>query len=297
MTDAATGDTVGAAGQEDQEHQEEEERLLLLDELEDRLAAFNAFRKSDDATADAILTELGASDGVDRDIVLELAAVRPLGHPDRFPAAHAMAIRSLEVLDRNGARAVPVRGLGPLGPVAAWLVQLVTRFIVRNHQRRLVDDLRRLYARREANCLPDDPARRLLRRARVTTDAVAEGFRRNPLGVPTFLLGGAAFSTVVGSVQRLVVDSVDVRWARLALAGALFVVLAAASWVVLRGAAVARRRIALTTDRPFAALYETIGRCGRPPRDQARTFALWSLVLLAAGWLVIPVGVALSLIG
>ena len=61
-------------------------------------------RKSDGAAADAILGELGASDGVDRDIILQLAAKRPLGHPERFDAAHAGAIRALEVLDRNGAR-------------------------------------------------------------------------------------------------------------------------------------------------------------------------------------------------
>jgi len=273
-----------------------DERNLVLDEIEERFEAFNAFRKSDGESADAILNDLGATDSVDRDIILELSAKRPLGHPERFNEAHSMAIRSLEVLDRNGARGVKVRGLGPAAPIVAWFVQLVTRFIVRNHQRTLIDNVRRLYARREANCLPDDPARRDLHRARLHANIVSEGFRRNPLGVPTFLIGGAAFSTVIGSVQRAIVNSIDSRWVRLLIAGALFVLLAAASWVILRGAAVARRRIALTTDPPFKALYETIGRCGNPPRDQARAFALYSLILLAAGWLVIPIGVALSLI-
>jgi hypothetical protein len=50
-----------------------------------------------------------------------------------------------------------------------------------------------------------------------------------------------------------------------ALSVALFLVLTAASWVILRDAAVARRRIVLTTEKPFDALYETIGRCGGPP--------------------------------
>jgi len=273
-----------------------QERNLVLDEIEERFEAFNAFRKSDGESADAILNDLGATDSVDRDIIVELSAKRPLGHPERFNEAHSMAIRSLEVLDRNGARGVKIRGLGPASPVVAWMVQLVTRFIVRNHQRTLIDNVRRLYARREANCLPDDPVRRDLHRARLHANIVSEGFRRNPLGVPTFLIGGAAFSTIIGSVQRTLVNSIDSRWVRLLIAGALFVLLAAASWVILRGAAVARRRIALTTDPPFKALYETIGRCGNPPRDQARAFALYSLILLAAGWLVIPVGVALSLI-
>jgi hypothetical protein len=136
---------------------------LVIDELDEKLAAFNAFRKSDGAAADRILGELGANDAVDRDIVLQLAGKRPLGHPERFDEAHAMAIRSLEVLDRNGARSVTTRLPGPLDAVAAYLIQLVTRFIVSNHQKSLADSMRKLYARREANCLPDDPARRRTR--------------------------------------------------------------------------------------------------------------------------------------
>lgn len=267
-----------------------EERSLVLDELDDRLAAFNAFRKSDGAKADAILSELGASDNVDRDIVLELAGKRPLGHPDKFPAAHSMAIRSLEVLDRNGARGVKIRILGPLDPVAAYFVQLVTRFIVRNHQKSLVDNMRRLYARREANCLPDDPNRHMLRRARGHAELVGEGFKRNPVGIPTFLLGGAAFSTAISALSQSVVDGVSNRWTRVAIFLALFALLGAASWIVLRGAAVARRRIVLTTEKPFDALYETIGRCGNPPRDQSKQFALIAMILLAVGWILVPVG-------
>ncbi len=38
------------------------------------------------------------------------------------------------------------------------------------------------------------------------------------------------------------------------------------AWVVLRGAAVARRRVQLTLDGPIGALWETIGRCGKAPR-------------------------------
>ena len=52
----------------------------------------------------------------------------------------------------------------------------------------------------------------------------------------------------------------------------------------------ARRRIVLTTERPFEALYETIGRCGDPPKDQSRQFALIAMILLAVGWILVPVG-------
>jgi len=80
------------------------DKSLLLDELDEKFAAFQVFRKSDIAAADKLLGSLGAQDDVDKDIVLELSSARPLGHPDRFEHAHSLAVRALEVLDRNGAR-------------------------------------------------------------------------------------------------------------------------------------------------------------------------------------------------
>ena len=263
---------------------------LVLDELDEKLAAFNAFRKSDGAAADAILGELGASDGVDRDIILQLAGKRPLGHPEKFMAAHTGAVRSLEVLDRNGARGVKIRILGPLNPVAGFLVQLVTRFIVSNHQKSLVTNMQKLYARREANCMPGDPGRSMLNRARRDADLVAEGFKKNPIGVPSVLLGGAVFSAAISTVMNTIVAGVGNRWTRIVLALALFALLGAVSWIILRGSAVARRRILLTTDKPFTALYETIGRCGNPPTDQSKLFALIAMIILAASWIFIPLG-------
>ncbi|MDW3217038.1 MAG: hypothetical protein R8F63_00385 [Acidimicrobiales bacterium] len=273
---------------------EADEKNLVLDELDEKLAAFNAFRKSDGAAADMILGELGASDAVDRDIILQLAGKRPLGHPEKFDAAHAGAIRSLEVLDRNGARGVRTKLPGPLNAVGAYLIQLVTRFIVSNHQKSLAQNLRKLYARREANCLPDDPARHQLRRARMHADLVGEGFKKNPLGVPSFLLGGAVLSSIVGSVVNGFRTASGNRTGWLIIAAALLVLSTIASWVILRGAAVARRRIVLTTEKPFRALYETIGRCGNPPGDSARQFALISVIVLVAGWALVPIIVGLG---
>src|SRR4029453_11264447 len=105
---------------------------------------FRIFRKTDSAEADKVLEEIGATSAVDRQIVLELSSTRPLAYPDRFFEAHARVMRALEVLDRNGGRAVKVRGLGPLGVVAAPLVQIVARFIVRNHQSGVIDAVRNL---------------------------------------------------------------------------------------------------------------------------------------------------------
>ncbi|MEM7142230.1 MAG: hypothetical protein AAF548_14495 [Actinomycetota bacterium] len=267
---------------------EVEEKNLVLDELDEKLDAFNAFRKSDGAAADSILGELGASDGVDRDIILQLSAKRPLGHPERFDRAHAMAVRSLEVLDRNGARGVKTKLPGPLNAIGAYLVQLVTRFIVSNHQKSLAQNMRKLYARREANCLPDDPARHQLRRARLHADLVGEGFKKNPLGIPSFLLGGALLSSIISGVVNGATSATGNRTGWIVIGVVLLVLSTIASWVILRGAAVARRRIVLTTEKPFKALYETIGRCGNPPGDSSKQFALISMIILIAGWALIP---------
>lgn len=266
-----------------------EDRSLVLDELDEKLDAFNAFRKSDGAAADSILGELGANDSVDRDIILQLAGKRPLGHPERFDAAHSMAVRSLEVLDRNGARGVKTKLPGPLNAIGAYFVQLVTRFIVSNHQKSLAQNMRKLYARREANCLPDDPARHQLRRARLHADLVGEGFKKNPLGVPSFLLGGAVLSSLISGVVNGATSATGNKAGWIAIGIVLLVVSTIASWVILRGAAVARRRIVLTTEKPFKALYETIGRCGNPPGDSSKQFALISMIILIAGWALVPI--------
>jgi hypothetical protein len=74
---------------------------------------------------------------------------------------------------------------------------------------------------------------------------------------------------------------------------AAFLLLAAASWVILQGAAIARRRIKLSLDRPLAALWETVGWCGSPPKDTSRTLAAYALIITIVGWLVIPAGLLL----
>ncbi len=195
---------------------------LVLDEFDEKLDAFNALRKSDVAAADRILDQVGATDSVDRQIILELASKRPLGHPERFPEAHAGAMRALEVLDRNASGGVRVSGVGPLAPLAQYAVQQVVHFLVKSHLRNVVNNLSHLYGRREAAALKDDP--------------------------------------------------------------------------LLKGAAIARRRIKLTTDQPLDALYQTVGRCGRPPQDQARLFALVALILMALAWVAVPVGLGVSIV-
>ena len=71
---------------------------------------------------------------------------------------------------------------------------------------------------------------------------------------------------------------------------ALLVLLLGGAWCVLRGAAIARKRIRLTTERPMQALYQTIGAAGNPPGDNALQFALYSLIAMAVAWVLVPAG-------
>ena len=200
----------------------------------------------------------------------------------------------LEVLDRNGARPVRIRHLGPLNPIAGFFVQQVAHFIVRTHQSSVVDRMLRLYGRREANCQHLDPTRRMLRRSRIHMERLAPGFRRSAFGIPVFLLGGALFSTLLTLLQRAVASALKTTWSRAVATIIIRGLMAVIAWVILRGAAVARRRIPLTLDAPIEALWETIGRCGDPPRDPSRMFGLLAVILALLPWVLIPTGLLVS---
>lgn len=268
---------------------------LELDDLIGRLDAFQLFRNNDDAQADAVLADLGATSGVDRDIVLELGATRPLAHPARFPQAHALAVRSLEVLDRNGHRSIPVpKALGFLSVVAQFLVQLVTQYLVRQYLANAIDSMRRLYIRREAATEPGDVDRPLLTRARHDVERLTPGFKRSKLGLPTFLFGGAILSALGGLIADLISGLTSNVIIRAITFAVLFFILVIATWVIVHGTAVARRRIRLTTAKPLDALWQTIGRCGDAPKDQGKAFAVIAIILTVASFVIIPVGIGLS---
>ena len=132
------------------------------------------------------------------------------------------------------------------------------------------------------------PMRIALVRARLDVERSTPAYKKNPGGIPTFLLGGAAVSSLAQVARGGVSAAVGSRAGVLVAVAATFVLLAASSWVILQGAAVARRRIRLTMDRPLGALWETVGWCGRPPRDGAKTFAVVAIVITILGWLLLP---------
>ncbi|NOX30602.1 MAG: hypothetical protein GXP35_11240 [Actinobacteria bacterium] len=134
----------------------------------------------------------------------------------------------------------------------------------------------------------------MLARARFHTEELQAGFKKNPLGVPTFLVGGAVVSGLGTVMQRVVSEAFTSTLSKVVATIALFGFFAAISWVVLRGAAIARRRIKLTTRDPLDALWQTIARCGHPPKDQSKAFALVAMIILGVGWLSIPVGLLVS---
>jgi hypothetical protein len=254
----------------------------------DRIDALRVLRADTPEEKGALLEKIAGPGKPEQDIVRELSKLKPLWRPDRFEEAHRWAMRSLEVLDRNGVRSAKLPRMGPLKIVAGYVVQQITRWIVKGHQNTVVTRIRKLYERREANSVWGSPEHRMLRRARLDAQRVEQGYKADQLGLPTFLLGGAIFSSIISALQSLVRSALDSTTGQVVFAVALGLILAGLAWAALYAAAVARRRIRLCMDQPLKALWETIGACGTPPRDESYDFAVYAIVLLVLAWIAIP---------
>lgn len=257
--------------------------------LLDRIDALRVLRATSNEEKGRLLEEIGGSGKVEQEIVSQLSKVKPLWQPDEFEEAHRIAMRSLEVLDRNGSRNANVPPLGPLRPIAQWIVQQLTRWIVKGYVNSLVTNIRKLYERREANSIWGAPAQVMLRRARINAEQVEQGFKGNPVGIPTFLLGGAILSTIVSAISSAISAALRNSIGVVAVGVVAVVLLGSLSWAAIYAAAVARRRIRLTTDQPIQALYDTIGAAGDPPRDQSYNFAVIAIVLMVVAVIVVPI--------
>jgi hypothetical protein len=178
-----------------------------------------------------------------------------------------------------------------LTPIAGYVVQQMTRWIVKGYQNRLVTRLRKLYERREANSEWGSSEHAMLRRARINAVQVEQGYKGNQLGLPTFLLGGAILSTVVSGLRAFFVWAISGIVGVIVFTLVLAVVFAGLAWAALYAAGVARRRIRLSTDQPIKALFETIGACGNPPKDDSYTFAVYAIVLMELAWNLIPAAI------
>jgi hypothetical protein len=256
--------------------------------LLERIDALQVLRADTPEEKGLLLEQLAGRGKVEQDIVSELSKVKPLWRPAAFEGSHQMMMRSLEVLDRNGARAVKVRRLGPLTPVAQWAVQQVTRWIVKSHQNTLVTRIRKLYEQREASCSWGSPEHHMLRRARINASQVETGLRGKALGLPTFLLGGAFIGTLLSGIGGAVRAALSNVVGVIVFAAVLLSLLFALAWVAMISAAHARRRIRLCVDQTSKALWETIGAAGTPPRDQSYNFAVYAIVLSVLAVVVVP---------
>jgi hypothetical protein len=256
--------------------------------LLDRIDALQVVRADTAEEKGAILERVAGSGAVEQDIVRQLGKVRPLWRPDRFEEAHRMAMRSLEVLDRNGARGARLPRLGPLSPVAGFVVGRFVQWIVRGYQNTAVTRIRKLYERREANSVWGSEEHRMLRRARIDATRVEQGFKADPIGVPAFLLGGALLSSIGSAVGSFFNWALEDAAGPYVLGATLVTILAGLSWAALYAAGVARRRIRLSTEQPLRALWETVGAAGDPPQDQSFNFAAYALVLLVLAAVVVP---------
>jgi hypothetical protein len=263
--------------------------------LVDQIDALRVLRADTDDEKGRLLEQIGGKGIVEQEMVAQMSAIRPLHHPDRFEEAHRMMMRGIEVLDRNGPRPAKVPNVGPLQPIAQWLVQQVTRWIVKSHLNRLTGRICGLYEKREANSDWGTREHAMLRRARLDARRVQANSSGNALGLPTFLLGGAALTSIASGLQSLARSAMDSTLGISVLGFIAVFVLGALSWVALYSAGVARRRIRLSTDQPMKALWETIGAAGNPPRDESYNFAVYAIILLVLAWIVIPLAIWLAL--
>jgi hypothetical protein len=112
------------------------------------------------------------------------------------------------------------------------------------------------------------------------------------IGVPTFLIGGAAVP-LIASLGRASGLLEDARWATIVSVVGLAIGLIA-SWILLRGAAMASRRIRLATEVPARMLWDSVGWCGNPPKDGTRTFVILAVSLTLVAWIIVPILVGLA---
>ena len=251
MPDAAREHEAGADGQ-------------LLDELVEQLdRTRRLLTEGPEGAAEAVLERQGRRSAEESRLVAELAQAAPLADPSRFGEANRLVMRALEVHDRDGWRHVRIARMGPLSPMLEYLAELVAKYVVRSYTSDVARRLNVLYARREAQARVGTPERHLLGQARIEAERVAAGYRG--AAFPAVVSGIAAVPVLAGLVRGLGgLDWLD-GTVQVILGLILIVVFGVVSYVLLQGAATARRRARLLMDGPLQALWQTLGRAGRPP--------------------------------
>jgi hypothetical protein len=262
----------------------------VLDELTTQLDRTRQLLSgSPEEAAERALASFAGEAEVEARIAAELAVTTPVAHPDRFPEVHRLVMRALEVLDREGSRNPRVNGrYGPLKPLVEAGAEFVAEYIVKSYAQGIVGTLKNLYARREAQCPPELPIRRLLTRSRMEVERLAIGFSGGGIGAPALVVGGATVPLLASLSQYFgAIDFLN-RAVVFGGLGVLFLLFLLLSSVLLTGARVAHRRSRLIMGQPLAALWECIGHAGNPPKDDSAMFATAAIALTALIWFVLP---------
>jgi hypothetical protein len=228
-------------------------------------------------------------------MLIELARTSPVARPERFSPDHRLAVAALESLRRHGYHGSRAAAKwGPLRPVARWGIQLVARYIVLSYVKSVAKAMRDLYVMREIESESNSRELKLFRPARFDAQHLVDISSERELGVPAFVIGGLLIP-LAATAYRLTTGVALGSWVRAAVVGVIGVLIGVAiSWVVLRGSALASRRIRLSTREPLRTLWATVGQCGNPPRDRSRTFAVVAITLTVGAWIVLPTLVGIS---
>lgn len=258
------------------------DRIQIVDENEDDVARF--------------LDGLDLRGPQEREMLQELARKAPLADPKEFPAAHRRTVLALEALGRHGYRFAVLPGWIRPKVLGRFFVELVSRYVVVSYLRQVSTDMRNLYWLRAMAAPVGAPERPVLRRSRLEAEGLMVVFNRRQLGLPSFVIGGILLPIVLTLVR--VARGIDLSswWALTVVAVVGGVVVLLVSTVILRGAAIASRRIRLATKGPLEELWAAVGSCGHPPHDQSRKFAIIAIVLTALAWIVIPAIVAIAVL-
>lgn len=250
---------------------------------------------SDDEAIAAFLDEIDVRGPRDREMLRELARTSALARPDRLEADHRRVLVAAESLRRHGHHGTSAGSrLGFLRTPIAYFVELVARYVVVSYCKSIAMQMRNLYWLREMQAPGGSRELELIRPARMDAQALVEITRGREIGVPTFVIGAIVIPAGL-SAWRLASGSVSEWWIA-SLVGVIGIAVGLLiSWIVLRGAALASRRIRLSVRQPLADLWETIGHCGDPPKDHSRRFAVTAISLTLGVWIVLPLLVTLSI--
>ena len=263
----------------------------ILDDLAEQLERTRRLLTSNPGSmAEEALSRFGGESENEARIAADFAALGPLEKPERFLEAHRLALRALEILDREGARGSTVSGkFGPLRPIVQRAVDLEVEYIVKGFAQSTISAMQRLYVRREPQAPRGTAERTYLAQARVETDRVASGFKGGGIGAPALVIGGAAVPALASASQYIGAINFLSRPVLVSLFIGLFIIFGLLSWVLLTAASIAHRRSVLIMRQPLAALWETVGHCGEPPTDDSQLFAVIAILLSAVVWVLIPI--------